>query len=234
MTSLQTRQTGIVGCHQNESWQNGGWCIPTSNFTTSPGTNYLRALTCRPVVWGSVTLVILQSSCIINVIMLWPHKQLDNSMVSFRHKPTWVLHFSNYIIYVVPFPGTWPCTFLCTHFSSPALHQKLCFAYLEECPGLTFNYHIDWRPNNRGVQTVSHGADMVNHSIVNCVAETKPEADAFARARYAADAASIARGHPTALLRPRECATPCPWGVPVRSPTLSVSPSQGNLVHSLY
>ena len=35
------------------------------------------------------------------------------------------------------------------------------------------------------------------------------------------------------VLRPRECATPCPWGVPVRSPTLSVSPSQGNLVHSL-
>ena len=93
MTSLQTRQTGIVGCHQNESWQNGGWCIPTSNFTTSPGTNYLRALTCRPVVWGSVTLVILQSSCIINVIMLLPHKQLANSMVSLRHKPTWVLHF---------------------------------------------------------------------------------------------------------------------------------------------
>ena len=51
---------------------------------------------------------------------------------------------------------------------------------------------------------------MVNHRIVKRVAETKPEADAFARARYAADAASIARGHPTALLRPRECATPCP------------------------
>ena len=89
--------------------------------------------------------------------------------------------FSNYTI-VVPFPRTWPCTFLCTHFSSPALHQKLCFAYLEECPGLTFNYHIDWKPNNQGVQTVSHGADMVNHRIVKRVAETKPEADAFARA----------------------------------------------------
>ena len=92
VTSLQTRQTWVVGCHQNESWQNGGWCIPTSNFTTSPGTNYLRALTCRPVVWGSVTLVILQSSCIINVIMLLPHKQLDKSMVLLRQKQTWLLH----------------------------------------------------------------------------------------------------------------------------------------------
>ena len=41
----------------------------------------------------SVTSVILQSSCIINVVMLLPHKQLDNSMVLLRHKPTWVLQF---------------------------------------------------------------------------------------------------------------------------------------------
>ena len=137
-----------------------GLVHPTSNLTTSPGTNYLRALTCRPL--GSVTLPTERS--------YWGTSQPE------------CYTFSNYTI-VVPFPRTWPCTFLCTHFSSPALHQKLCFAYLEECPGLTFNYHIDWRPNNRGVQTVSHGADMVNHRIVKRVAETKPEADAFARAR---------------------------------------------------
>ena len=82
----------MLSVRSRSSQENGGWCIPTCNFNTLPGTYYLRALTCRPVVWGSVTLVILQSSCIINVIMLLPHKQLDKSMVLLRQKQTWLLH----------------------------------------------------------------------------------------------------------------------------------------------
>ena len=40
-----------------------GLVHPTSNLTTSPGTNYLRALTCRPLMWGSVTLPTAWSYC---------------------------------------------------------------------------------------------------------------------------------------------------------------------------
>ena len=233
MTSLQTRQTGIVGCHQNESWQNGGWCIPTSNFTTSPGTNYLRALTCRPVVWGSVTLVILQSSCIINVIMLLPHKQLANSMVLLRHKQTWVLHFFKlYHCCTV----SWHLTvhFSLYSFLFSCLTSKTLFCIFRRVPW--FNFQLPhwlkaqqsrswdcqswcWYGQPPYCQTCGWdqaGGWCFRQSSLRCWC-----------------CLYCSRSPNCPVLRPRECATPCPWGVPVRSPTLSVSPSQGNLVHSL-
>ena len=47
---------------------------------------------------------------------------------------------SNYTI-VVPFPGTWPCTFPCTHFSSPALlyqTSKTFFCIFRRVPWFNF------------------------------------------------------------------------------------------------
>ena len=96
-----------------------GLVHPTSNLTTSPGTNYLRALTCRPLVWGSVTLPTAWSYCT-------------------SHPECYI--FSNFTI-VVPFPGTWPCTFPCTHFSYPAiLYQtsKTLFCILRRVPWFNF------------------------------------------------------------------------------------------------
>ena len=134
----------MLSVRSRSSQENGGWCIPTCNFNTLPGTYYLRALTCRPVVWGSVTLVILQSSCIINVIMLLPHKQLANSIIEAQANLSFTLCQIIPLLYRFLAPDRALFLVLISLILPYFIkHQKLCFAYLEECPGLTFNNHIE-------------------------------------------------------------------------------------------